>query len=113
MDTMMRRPLTPPPTGRLGLYEFVEPVVQAVLADRLGIDTSKLTFSVSLSDDLAVDSLDLLEVVIDLEGRFAVNVPEHEIDRVRTLADLVSVLVARLWRRDHPSLDRPVRRIAA
>jgi len=51
--------------------------------------------------------------VIDLEGRFAVNVPEHEIDRVRTLADLVSVLVARLWRRDHPSLDRPVRRIAA
>jgi acyl carrier protein len=110
---IMHAPIVPPKTGRLGLHEFVDPVVRAELAERLGIDPDALTYGVSLADDLAVDSLDLLDVVIALEHRFAIAVPEQEIDRVRSLADLVTLVVTRIWLRDHPPLERPARRIAA
>jgi acyl carrier protein len=101
--------LTSPPLGRFGLVARVAPTVHAILNDRLGIGPELLGPHVALGDDLAVDSLDLLEVVIDLESAFGICVPEREIDRVRTVADLVHVVAKYLWERDHPE---PFRRDA-
>jgi acyl carrier protein len=99
----MTRPAPVPPTvGRLGLVARVAPTVYAVLDEHLGIAPELLGPHVALGDDLAVDSLDLLEVVIELESAFAVCVPEREIDRLRTVADLVHVIAKYVWERDHP-----------
>ncbi|HXJ35531.1 MAG TPA: acyl carrier protein [Candidatus Eisenbacteria bacterium] len=103
-------PLVPPPTGRLGLFEFVEPVVRSALADHLGVEEILLAPDVSLTGDLAADSLDLLDVVIDLEERLAIAVPERDIDRVRSVSDLVHVVVTHLWNRDHPRIGSLPRR---
>ena len=92
----------PPPTGRLGLVEFVEPTVLAIVADRLGVEPALLRPHVSLMDDLAADSLDVLEVVIDVESVFAICIPEREVDCLRSITDLVHVVAKYLWERDHP-----------
>jgi acyl carrier protein len=104
---MARTVLIPPAIGRLGLEEFVEPVVYATVADRFGVDVAHLAADVAFARDLAADPLDVLEVAIALEQRFAVDIPERDIDRVRTLGDVVRVLVARLFERDHPRV-RPL-----
>jgi|GEM_PF-4932737 len=68
--------------------------VQAVVADRLGVEPSTLVPQVSLRDELAVDSLDLLDVMVALEDELGVVLPERMLDEIRTIADLVSATVA-------------------
>lgn len=99
----MPRALPPPaPPGRLALIAEVAPAVHAVLEDRLGVSPALIAPHVALGGDLAIDSLDLLEAVLDLESVFRIHVPEREIDRVQTVADLVHVVARYLWERDHP-----------
>jgi acyl carrier protein len=98
--------------ARPDLVTLVEPVVRGVVSDRLGVAPDALRVPVSLVDDLAVDSLDLLELVIDLESVFAIVIPEREIDRVRTVGDLAELVAKYVWERDHPE-PFTARRIAA
>jgi len=68
---------------------FVEPSVRALIADHLGVGVEELVPGVSLRDDLAADSLDLVELAMALEAEFGIMVPERILDRVRTYGDLV------------------------
>jgi acyl carrier protein len=92
----------PASLGRYGLVAFVAPTVHQLLDDRLGVSPELLGPYVALGDDLAVDSLDVLEIVVELESVFGIVVPEREVDRMRTVADLVHVVAKYLWERDHP-----------
>ena len=67
----------------------MEPQVRDLVAERLGIGCEELVSDVSLRDDLAVDSLDLVELVLALEEEFEIVVPERILDEVRTFGDLV------------------------
>ena len=71
------------------MHEFVEPHVRYLVAERLGVGLEELVSEVSLRDDLAADSLDLVELSMALEAEFAIVVPERILDRVRTYGDLV------------------------
>ena len=71
------------------MFEFVEPRVRRVVAEHLGVNPEELTRDVSLTDDLAADSLDLLELALVLEGELGIVVPEAAIDELRTYGDLL------------------------
>jgi acyl carrier protein len=71
------------------MNEFVEPHVRRLVAERLGVGVEELVSDVSLRDELAADSLDLVELAMALEGEFAIVVPERILDEVRTYGDLV------------------------
>jgi len=75
--------------GRWGTDEFVEPHVRRLVAEHLGVGVEELVSEVSLRDDLAADSLDLVELALALEGEFPIAVPERILDEVRTFGDLV------------------------
>ena len=67
----------------------VEPRLRRVVADHLGVALEDLTPEVSLTDDLAADSLDLLELAVALEEDLGFTVPERVLSDVRTYGDLV------------------------
>lgn len=75
------------------MHEFVEPHVRRLVADHLGVGIEELVPEVSLRDDLAADSLDLVELALALEERFGIGVPEHILDQVRSYGDLVETAV--------------------
>jgi len=79
----------------LGLEEFVEPRVRRVVTEHLGVDGHEIRLDTSLADDLAADSLDLLEVALALEQDLGIELTEMEIDRIRTYRDLVRVVLDR------------------
>ena len=85
----MRTGRIPPGLGRWGMEEFVEPYVRRLVAERLGVGLDQLVSSIALRDDLAADSLDLVELAVALEGEFAIVVPERILDQVRTYSELV------------------------
>jgi acyl carrier protein len=76
------------------MFRLVEPRIRQVVAEHLGIGEEELTPEVSLADDLAVDSLDLLELVLALEGDLAIRIPESAVDSVHSYGDLVTTVQA-------------------
>ena len=66
--------------------------VKSVFASVAKIDSSRITPETSLVDDLDVDSLTLIEVVVALEDRFDVLIPDDEWQRFSTVGDLVGHL---------------------
>lgn len=67
----------------------IEPGIRRVVAKSLGVGPDELTPEVSLTDELAADSLDLIELGIALEAEFGITLPEAVLDQVRTYRDLV------------------------
>jgi acyl carrier protein len=84
------------PFGAVGLLEMVEPRVRALVVYDLGVEPADLTLQSSLSDDLAVDSLELLELVVRIEDELDVTVPERAITQMRTYGDLVMVVLGQV-----------------
>ena len=84
--------LIPVGLGPWGMDEFVEPHVRRLVAEHLAVGVKELVSHVSLRDDLAADSLDLVELALALEGEFAIVVPERILDEVRTFGDLVRAI---------------------
>ena len=75
------------PTG-----EPLEARVRKVVAAQLGVGTEELTPDVSLSDDLAADSLDLVELGFAFEDELGINLPERELQGIRTYGDLLHAI---------------------
>jgi len=70
-----------------------EPRVRRLVAENLGVSVDDLTPDVSLTDDLAADSLDLVELALALEEEFGLTVPERTMAEVRTYGELVAATV--------------------
>ena len=70
----------------------LEPRVRRLVADRLAIDGEAIGRAVSLTDDLAADSLDIIDLAIDLETELGITLPEPTIDGLRTYGELVDVV---------------------
>ena len=94
------------------MEEFVEADVRRLVADHLGVGTEELVAEVSLRDELAADSLDLVELAMALEAEFAIVVPERTLDQVRTYGDLVQatgLLIRTRCEEEAGGAERPLR----
>jgi acyl carrier protein len=92
------------------MYELVEPRLRQLVADRLGVEPGELAPEVSLLDDLAADSLDLIDIALCLEGTMGVDVPETALERIRTYGELVEMtldLLRARRRKDARSAGEP------
>src|SRR5213596_3793547 len=72
----------------------LEPRVRCLVADTLGVGIDELAPDVSLTDELAADSLDLVELAARLEAELGLVVPDRVVERLRTYGDLVRAAVA-------------------
>jgi acyl carrier protein len=61
-----------------------------------GLDDNKMVIGALLKDDLDIDSLDLVEVAMTLEDVFSLTLQEDEVDDIKTVGDIVSLIEARL-----------------
>jgi acyl carrier protein len=68
--------------------------VKEILVDRLDIDEDDITIEAHLRDDLKADSLDLVELIMDLEERFGVKISDEEAQGIGTVGEAVDFIVA-------------------
>jgi len=68
--------------------------VRRVVAEQLGVGVEEIAPDVSLPDDLAADSLDLVELALALEARCGVAISDRQLETVRTYGDLLDVIAA-------------------
>jgi acyl carrier protein len=69
--------------------------------DRLGgegLAAEQITFSSSFVDDLGADSLDIVELVMELEKDFGVTIPDEEAERIKTVGEAIRFIEEHLQR---------------
>ena len=66
--------------------------VRAILAEQLNIDESEINPDTNIADDLGATSLDVAELIMTLEEDFDLRIPDEEIDRIKTVDDIVKYI---------------------
>jgi acyl carrier protein len=62
------------------------------LSHASGVAATQITLSSSFTEDLGVDSLDIVELVMELEEEFGVTIPDDEAEQIKTVADAIGYL---------------------
>jgi acyl carrier protein len=69
-------------------------IVRDIAVDVLGVDASTVTESASFKADLGADSLDLVELVMALEERFDITIPEEQLEGITTVGQALDFVAA-------------------
>ena len=67
--------------------------IQEITADRLGVDESDVMPDASFREDLEADSLDLVELIMELEEQFGMEIPDEEAEKITTVEEAVDYVV--------------------
>ncbi len=68
--------------------------VKAILAEQFDVEEDKITAETDLQEDLGADSLDVVDLLMSIEDEFNVEVPDEEIENIKTVGALVSYIEA-------------------
>ncbi len=63
--------------------------VKAIIIDKLGVDASEATNEASFTNDLGADSLDTVELIMELEKEFDIQIPDDEAEKIATVGDAI------------------------
>ncbi len=66
--------------------------VKELLVEQLDVDEELVTMEATITDDLGADSLDLVDLVIELENEFDTEIPDEDIQNIKTVGDVVSYI---------------------
>ena len=66
--------------------------VKAIIVDKLGVDEAEVTTTASFTDDLGADSLDTVELIMEFEKEFDIQIPDDKAEKIATVGDAVSFI---------------------
>lgn len=68
--------------------------VKEIVVNKLGVDASKVTEKASFVNDLGADSLDVVEIVMEVEKEFGIQIPDDAATQLTTVGDAVKYIEA-------------------
>ena len=68
--------------------------VKAIIIDKLGVDEVEVTDSASFTNDLGADSLDTVELIMEFEKEFDIQIPDDKAENIATVEDAISFIEA-------------------
>ena len=68
--------------------------VKAIIVDKLGVDESEVTTSASFTNDLGADSLDTVELIMEFEKEFDIQIPDDKAEKIETVGDVIEYVKA-------------------
>ena len=63
-------------------------MIEKILSDRLNVDISTITDESHIVDDLGADSLSVVEIVMDIESEYEVEIPDEDAETLFTVAEI-------------------------
>lgn len=73
-----------------------EAKIKDIIQKELGVELEKLTPEASFIEDLGADSLDIVELVMEFEKEFNIDIPDEDAEKLRTVGDAISYLEAKV-----------------
>ena len=66
--------------------------VKAILSEQFDVEEDSITLESSITEDLGADSLDVVDLLMSIEDEFEVEVPDSEVENIKTVGDLVKYI---------------------
>ena len=74
----------------------VEAQIKDAIVEKLGVEMSKVTPTASFINDLGADSLDTVELIMELENRFNIQIPDEDQEKIQTVGDAITYVTSKL-----------------
>ena len=72
--------------------EQIEDKIKEIIVKNLGVKESEVTREASFKDDLGADSLDCVELVIDFEHEFGIEIDDNETENINTVGEAIDYI---------------------
>jgi acyl carrier protein len=66
--------------------------VKEIIVAKLGVDAAQITPEASFTNDLGADSLDTVELVMEFEKAFNIQIPDEDAEKIGSVGDVISYL---------------------
>lgn len=66
--------------------------IKAILSDQFDVEEDKITPETNIADDLGADSLDVVDLLMTLEDEFDVEIPDEEVENIKTVGNLAKYI---------------------
>lgn len=65
-----------------------------MIADQLDVDAEAIKMESSITEDLHADSLDVVDLIMAIEGEFDLEIPDNDVENIKTVGDIVNYVEA-------------------
>lgn len=69
--------------------------IKRIVVEKLQVDEKQVTMEANFIEDLGADSLDTVELVMDLEEHFGIEIPDEDAEKLRTVGDSVNYITSK------------------
>jgi acyl carrier protein len=69
--------------------------VKEIIINKLGVDEGQITPEASFTNDLGADSLDTVELVMEFEKAFNLQIPDEDAEKISTVGDAVKYITSK------------------
>lgn len=66
--------------------------IKDIIVEQLEVEEDAVTMEASITDDLGADSLDVVDLVMSIEESFDVEIPDEEVENIKTVGDIVKYI---------------------
>ncbi len=70
----------------------IEKKVVDIICDKLGVEQAEVKAEASFTNDLGADSLDTVELIMELEKEFGVTIPDSDAEKIQTVGDAIAYI---------------------
>src|SRR5205823_3074442 len=70
----------------------IEERVIKIVCDNLGVNREQVTRSTSFTEDMGADSLDIVELVMQLEEEFNITIPDEQAEKIKTVGEAIDYI---------------------
>lgn len=78
------------------MSEAIKDKVKKIIIHKLGVEEKEVVENASFIDDLGADSLDTVELIMELEKEFDVSIPDDDAEKIGTVGDAVKYLMQKI-----------------
>jgi len=74
----------------------IETKIKEAIVEKLGVEESKVTPQASFINDLGADSLDTVELIMELENKFNIQIPDEDQEKLQTVGDAINYVKSKI-----------------
>ncbi|HHW46298.1 MAG TPA: acyl carrier protein [Clostridiales bacterium] len=70
--------------------------IKVILSQQLDVEEDQITMETNIEEDLGADSLDMVDLLMSIEDEFDIEVPDEDIENIKTVGDIVQYIESRV-----------------
>lgn len=70
--------------------------IKLILSQQLDVEEDQITMETDIEEDLGADSLDMVDLLMSIEDEFDIEVPDEDIENIKTVGDIVKYIESRV-----------------